>query len=80
MLKEDIKKYVNRKVISMSELYSLQCMKLMNNSELDMVNSILSEMKSNGNDKGKVLLKHIDGVGPLVSTEEVQMSNYMDAS
>ena len=80
MLKEDIKKYVNRKVISMSELHSLQCMKLMNNSELDMVNPILSEMKSNGNDKGKVLLKHIDGVGPLVSTEEVQMSNYMDAS
>jgi hypothetical protein len=80
MLKEDIKKYVNRKVISMSELRSLQCMKLMNNSELDMVNSILSEMKSNGNDKGKVLLKQIDGVGPLVSTEEVQMSNYMDAS
>ncbi len=65
--------------IGRSEIESFSSFKLMNTEERDVVNSILEVCKSNpsANEKGRVLLKHIDS---LVPKDDSYDAEYKDAA
>lgn len=67
--------------IKKSEILNLPSIKLMNADELEMIDSILKSMhKNEGDEKGKKLIKQIDGIVPLVKTDEPIGFDYKDAA
>lgn len=65
LINDDNLNLLTGRTIKRSEIESFSSYKLMNDNERSLVNSILSELKTNtGGEKGKTLVKRIDALVP----------------
>lgn len=66
--------------INKSEINNLTSFKLMNQVERNVVDEILSSMKQGGQERGKKMVKQIDGVMPYVYPSNEETFEFKDAA
>lgn len=68
------------KTISRSEIVNLASFKLMNQEERGVVDEILNSMKQGGQERGKKMIKQIDGVMPYMYPSSEETFEFKDAA